>query len=193
MGYKFSRREFFNVAWLAALGLFAVKTTQIFWQFSLPRTRKGEFGGVIEIGPISELPPVNDPPVNYPEGKFWLVHTDQGLSALYKVCTHLDCLFNYDDQDGDFVCPCHGSVFEKTGGYISGPAPRSLDCFVVQFVSAEGAVLAETNSQTGAPLPVPGVSKVRIETNDDNAELMTQEIMVQVDTSRKITGSQISA
>jgi cytochrome b6-f complex iron-sulfur subunit len=53
-----------------------------------------------------------------------------------------------------FECPCHGSKSPKDGTYIEGPAPRSLDRFVIRFLDAEGQVLAETDSQ-GEPLAVP--------------------------------------
>ncbi len=45
-----------------------------------------------------------------------------GLSA---VCTHQQCTVV---PDGDrILCPCHGSVYDLTGGNVSGPAPRPLD------------------------------------------------------------------
>jgi cytochrome b6-f complex iron-sulfur subunit len=115
---------------------------------------------------------VNAAPANNAKGKFWLTRTDQGVLALYKVCTHLGCLYAWRDQEGKFICPCHGSQFEPDGTYIRGPAPRSLDRFVVQVVGPDGQVLAETDPETGGPVPVP---------DDPN-------VIVQVDTGRKVTG-----
>jgi cytochrome b6-f complex iron-sulfur subunit len=118
------------------------------------------------------LPPVDAPPVNYPRVKFWLTRSEQGVTALYKVCTHLGCLYAWRDQEGKFICPCHGSQFQHDGTYIRGPAPRSLDRFVVQVVTPDGQVLAETDPETGGPVPVP----------DD------PDVTVRVDTGRKIIG-----
>jgi cytochrome b6-f complex iron-sulfur subunit len=104
--------------------------------------------------------------------KLWLSNTDEGVTALYKVCTHLGCLYNWNEQQSRFICPCHGSEFESDGSYIRGPAPRNLDRFVIQAVdSSTGEVIAETD-ESGGPLPIP--------TDDD--------VIIQIDTGRKIDG-----
>lgn len=167
-----TRRELLNYAWLASLGVLMVNVGGIGFLFSMPRFKQGEFGGAFSLGRASNLPPVDAPPANNPKGKFWLTRTDQGLVALYKVCTHLGCLYAWRDQEGKFICPCHGSQFEYDGTYIRGPAPRSLDRFVIQVLGPDGQVLAETDPETGAPLPTP-----------DDADAI-----VQVDTGRKILG-----
>jgi len=168
-----TRRELLNYTWLASLGVLLVNVGGIGFLFAMPRFKAGEFGGVFTVGPVSTLPPVNAPPENNPKGKFWLTHTEEGVLALYKVCTHLGCLYAWRDEEGKFICPCHGSQFEYNGTYIRGPAPRSLDRFVVQVVSPDGQILAETDPETGAPVPIP----------EDQAAV------VQVDTGRKITGA----
>jgi cytochrome b6-f complex iron-sulfur subunit len=104
--------------------------------------------------------------------KLWLSNTDQGVMALYKVCTHLGCLYNWRDSENKFVCPCHGSQFQADGTYITGPAPRNLDRFVVQAVDpSTGQVIAE--SSAGDPLPV----------TDPNT-------VIRVDTGNRIQGEQ---
>ena len=91
--------------------------------------------------------------------------------ALYKVCTHLGCLYNWNNQEGKFICPCHGSQFQANGTYIQGPAPRSLDRFAVQAIDpATGEVLAE--AMDGEPLPVPD----------------KPDAIIQVDTGSRVKG-----
>jgi cytochrome b6-f complex iron-sulfur subunit len=167
-----NRREFLNLAWLASMGLMTVNFAGATYLFAMPRFKEGQFGGVFSAGTVADLPPVGGAPANFPKVKLWLSNTEEGLVAIYKVCTHLGCLYNWNSQEGKFICPCHGSQFQQNGEYIRGPAPRSLDRFVLQIVSPEGDVLAETDAETGAPLAVP----------DD------PQALVKVDTGRKING-----
>ncbi|MDD2695101.1 MAG: Rieske 2Fe-2S domain-containing protein, partial [Anaerolineales bacterium] len=115
-----NRREFLNFAWLASLGLLTVNLGGVVYLFSMPRFKEGEFGGLVTVGKVAELPPAGSPPVNYPKVKFWLSNTTEGVAALYKVCTHLGCLYNWSEQENKFICPCHGSQFEPDGTYIQG-------------------------------------------------------------------------
>jgi cytochrome b6-f complex iron-sulfur subunit len=170
-----NRREFLNFAWLASLGFLTISVAGVGFLFAMPRFKEGEFGGVFTIGPASELPSSDEPPDNYPGVKIWLSNTDEGVLALYKVCTHLGCLYSWRNQENKFVCPCHGSQFEKDGDFIQGPAPRSLDRFVVQAVDpATNEVIVE--SSDGEPLPVP-----------EDAD-----VIIKVDTGQRIQGDRIS-
>lgn len=150
-----NRREFLNYAWLVSIGFFTVAAGGVTYLFSLPRFKEGEFGGVVTVGTVETLPDVNQPPDNYAKTKFWLSNTPEGLVALYKVCTHLGCLYNWNNQEIIYLCPCHGSQFEKGGEYILGPAPRDLDQFVIRIETPDGEVLVETDATTGDPIPVP--------------------------------------
>lgn len=167
-----NRREFLNLAWLASLGFLTVNLAGITFLFAMPRFKEGEFGGVHTTGKVSDLPAAGSAPENLPKVKMWLSNTEQGLAAIYKVCTHLGCLYNWNNQEGKFICPCHGSEFELNGNYLRGPAPRSLDRFIIQIVDQEGNVLVETDPETGNPVPVP---------DDPNA-------VIKVDTGRKVVG-----
>jgi cytochrome b6-f complex iron-sulfur subunit len=173
---KINRRQFLNFAWLASLGFLMVDFAGVTYLFAMPRFKEGEFGGVFTIGKVSDLPETGSPPMNIPKVKLWLSNTDQGVMALYKVCTHLGCLYNWNNQEGKFICPCHGSQFQANGTYIQGPAPRSLDRFIVQAVDPNsGNVLAETDT-LGEPLAVP---------NNPDA-------IIKVDTGRKVIGKRHS-
>lgn len=171
-----SRREFLNYAWLVSLGFFTVSAAGATYLFALPRFREGEFGGIITVGTVGNLPDISDPPDNYAKTKFWLSNTPEGLVALYKVCTHLGCLYNWNGQEIKYICPCHGSQFEKAGKYILGPAPRNLDQFVIRIETPEGELIVETDPITGAPIPVP-----------DNPDAI-----VKVDTGIRIVGTRHS-
>ncbi|MCE2466559.1 MAG: Rieske 2Fe-2S domain-containing protein [Caldilineaceae bacterium] len=119
-----------------------------------PRFKAGEFGGDFLLGSAAGLPSLEAAPQSDPLGKFWLINTDEGPRALYMVCTHLGCLFKWVDANKRFECPCHGSKFTREGDWIEGPAPRSLDQFVVE-VTQDGSVVASTQSADGS-IQAPG-------------------------------------
>lgn len=152
---KVTRREALNLAWLASMGFLFVSFSGVTVLFAMPRFREGEFGGIIPIGSPDALPTTTSPPENFPKVKFWLSNTDDGVLAIYKVCTHLGCLYGWNDQETKFICPCHGSQFAKDGTFLDGPAPRSLDRFVIQLVDPDtGEVISQTN-EDGEPLIIP--------------------------------------
>jgi cytochrome b6-f complex iron-sulfur subunit len=149
-----NRREFLTYAWAGALGLLTLESGLATYQFMYPRFRAGEFGGEFLLGAAAALPQVGIDPQGNTNGKFWLINTDEGPRALYMVCTHLGCLYKWEPSNSRFECPCHGSKFSREGHYIEGPAPRSLDQFVIKVKEGE-AVLAET-VDTGDSISAPG-------------------------------------
>jgi cytochrome b6-f complex iron-sulfur subunit len=152
-----TRREFLNYAWLSSLGfVFLVGFGGATFFFSFPRFKAGEFGGLFDLGKAGDvLPKPEDPPIHNTEGKFWLSNVNGMIIALYDVCVHLGCLYQWQPVTGRFECPCHGSKYQKNGTYIEGPAPRSLDRMVVSFNSpGTNQPIATTDAQ-GDPLPIP--------------------------------------
>ncbi|MCO6453495.1 MAG: Rieske 2Fe-2S domain-containing protein [Caldilineales bacterium] len=140
-----NRREFLTYAWGATLGLVAVQGGVATLWFSYPRFRTGQFGGVFTLtGP---LPEISARPDEYLQGKFWWSHTEDGMKALYKVCTHLGCLYEWKDQTQRFECPCHGSRFRQDGRVIRGPAARDLDEFVATVYDQAGTQIDQTTSE----------------------------------------------
>ena len=58
----------------------------------------------------------------------WFVKGPSGGLTVYSpICPHLGCRYSWDESEGHFVCPCHGSVFAINGTVLGGPAPRPLD------------------------------------------------------------------
>lgn len=149
-----NRREFLNIAWLASLGFLTVALGGGAVIFGIPRFREGEFGGMFTVGRVADLPPQDAAPANYPKVKLWISNSAEGLTALYKVCVHLGCIYGWSDQETKFICPCHGSQYAPNGDYILGPAPRSLDRFVITIEDENGNVLAQT-PEDGGPVQLP--------------------------------------
>jgi Rieske Fe-S protein len=66
------------------------------------------------------------------EQKVYIVRAREGyFYALSAVCTHLGCITNWKSEEGIIACPCHGSKFNNEGKKIIGPAPRSLERFMI--------------------------------------------------------------
>lgn len=163
-----SRREFLNYVWGASMALFMAQLGGVTFFFAYPRFRKGEQGGKFDKVP-ADFPAVGEKPNADGVGKFWMIRTPEGAYVHYRVCTHLGCIFAYDDTAQGFACPCHGSQFARNGDWKAGPAPRGLDRFPVKVYDAAGAVLVD--APDGGPFQIP-----------DNAA------RVEVDTARKLTG-----
>ncbi len=148
---EMTRRELLTYAWGASLGLLGITAGVGTFMFMMPRFKAGEFGGDFFLGPESSMPPTDAAPLAEVAGKFWLVNTaDEGVKALYMVCTHLGCLYKWEASNLRFECPCHGSKFSREGFYIEGPAPRSLDRF--DLTVENGEVTVHTGKKiVGAP------------------------------------------
>jgi cytochrome b6-f complex iron-sulfur subunit len=63
----------------------------------------------------------------------------EGLLALYWKCVHLGCTVPWKPDEefqgnaGVFHCPCHGSIYLRTGQNVAGPAPRPLDLMEIEL------------------------------------------------------------
>jgi len=59
-------------------------------------------------------------------GVFLLARMSQSsFSAIEAVCTHEGCTVTGADGD-QYVCPCHGSRYDRSGHVVHGPATASL-------------------------------------------------------------------
>ncbi len=50
----------------------------------------------------------------------------KGFMALSRVCTHLGCVVEYDDENKRLLCPCHAGIYDLEGNVVSGPPPKPL-------------------------------------------------------------------
>jgi cytochrome b6-f complex iron-sulfur subunit len=169
------------------MALFAAETVGLIIYFAIPRFREGEFGGAF-VEALDSLPEKNAEPVNRAEGRYWLVNLDTtvdqgsermylasdetepivGVAAIYKVCTHLGCIYAWNTANQRFECPCHGSKYRLDGRRIESPAPRSLDRFLVEILDADGVVLAsspvDADGAYGEVALPAGAQTIRIDT-----------------------------
>jgi Rieske Fe-S protein len=60
----------------------------------------------------------------------WIRRQDKGeeaITVLSSICPHLGCPINWHPDQSQFVCPCHGGVFNQKGERTGGPPPRAMD------------------------------------------------------------------
>ncbi|HUG16245.1 MAG TPA: Rieske 2Fe-2S domain-containing protein [Thermomicrobiales bacterium] len=139
---RVTRRSFLRNAVLGSVGVVSLQITGGFVYFFWPN-KTGAFGGEIAV-PASAVPEVGAPPYRNQSGRFYVIHNDDGVLALYWKCPHLGCTVPWDDAADEFHCPCHGSVYDRTGVLIAGPAPRPMDLMPIT-VLPDQTLLVDTN------------------------------------------------
>lgn len=69
--------------------------------------------------------------------------TGDGYRALSASCTHLGCGISWDQKKQQYLCPCHGGVFDRTGKVLAGPPPRAMDRFEARLNKETGDIEVE--------------------------------------------------
>jgi menaquinol-cytochrome c reductase iron-sulfur subunit len=62
---------------------------------------------------------------------------EEGFVAISTRCAHLGCPVRFVKAAANFICPCHGGVYDFEGKVIGGPPVRPLDRFQTRL-SADG-------------------------------------------------------
>jgi cytochrome b6-f complex iron-sulfur subunit len=138
---KIARRGFLRNATLGAVLVILAEFGGGFVRLLWPN-KTGAFGKALTV-PATSVPPVDGEPYRNTAGKFYLVHTKDGLMALYWKCPHLGCTVPWVPSENQFHCPCHGSIYSYDGNRTGGPAPRPMDYMAVT-VQPSGDVVVDT-------------------------------------------------
>ena len=137
----FNRRRFLGLVWAASLVGLAGQAGWALLKFFQPRAKAGTFGAIVRAGQVAEFQP--GVVKHILAGSFFISHIEgAGLLALWHRCTHLGCTVPWREDEGQFHCPCHSSLFNRAGEVIGGPAPRPLDLFTIEI--ANGEVIVDT-------------------------------------------------
>lgn len=87
--------------------------------------------GEITYHPISRSARVSFTTYQPPTG-IWLLRDGDGWLALANITGHpKGCTVVWNPSADKFTEPCLGSVFERSGKVIAGPAPQGLDAYSV--------------------------------------------------------------
>ena len=139
------RRSFVRNAALGGVVLNLTLLTGGTLRFLWPN-KTGDFGKTLRV-PASLIPPVDGQPMVSSPGHFYLVHTKDGVMALWWRCPHLGCTVPpWNPAAQEFHCPCHGSIYNYEGVRTGGPAPRPMDYMTVTVDQATGDLLVNTGS-----------------------------------------------
>lgn len=70
--------------------------------------------------------------------RVYVVRTAKGddassFKALSPICSHAGCTIEYDDDQNQFICPCHDAKFETSGAKIDGPAPDDMEALAISI------------------------------------------------------------
>lgn len=91
------------------------------------------------VGDVSHVP-YESPTVfevNFPVQQSWKVpestyvvfvvrHRDGSIDAFSNICTHMQCPVRWEPPLGEFLCPCHGGLYNLSGVNVGGPPPKPL-------------------------------------------------------------------
>lgn len=144
---EISRRSFLKLGWGALLGFIASgagATLRFIFPnvlYEPPQTFKAGFPEEYPLGVSTRWAK---------EQRVWIVHSEEGIYALWARCTHLGCTPNWFQAESRFRCPCHGSNYTTQGDVIAGPAPKPLYRCGIRLL-ASGEILIDKSVLEGRP------------------------------------------
>ena len=140
------RRRFLNTTW-KALGVVLI-AEGVWTSYDLLNPNAASGGAVIDAGPVSDFE--QEGSVRYfLNGRFYVTNHEGGLRALYQKCPHLGCRVPFCSTSQQFECPCHGSVYNVIGEYLTGAAPRGMDRFEISI--HDDRVMVDTGTLVEGP------------------------------------------
>lgn len=137
-GNTVGRRGFINVflsvtglAWLGSI------LYPVFRYLNPPDLPEANISS-LKVGKLDDIAFNSGQIVKFGRTPVLLLRDSEGeLRALHAVCTHLDCIVQYQPEKEVIWCACHGGVYDTYGKNISGPPPRPLEPFAVNIVNGE--------------------------------------------------------
>lgn len=69
-------------------------------------------------------------------------NTSSSFTAVQVACTHEGTAIGYNNGQGVFICPLHGSQFSKAGAVLQGPATTALQQYTVNIQGSTLTVVA---------------------------------------------------
>jgi cytochrome b6-f complex iron-sulfur subunit len=159
-----SRREFLYCTLCASAALTSAGACAAVTWFAQPRPVVNRDLFVIQ----SEILPQPDTFPVWFAPRYFLVRKPEGLIVLDAHCPHLGSRVNWSEENHRFECVSHGGRYYLDGTWLTGPAKRGMDRYILNVVTPDGTI---STPEDGSPVPV------------DNA------IRIELDIHRKILGA----
>src|SRR5579859_6879588 len=107
---RINRRQFIGIAWAASLVALFGQAGAAMINYLQPRTSPGGFGAKVIAGRPKEFR--NGTVSVVQKGHFYISRLDDGgLLAISWHCTHLGCTVPWRQDEKQFHCPCHSSLY----------------------------------------------------------------------------------
>ena len=141
-----NRRQFLLSGW--KVGGAVLIGAAVYTAYEALRPLVGGAGGTkLKVGPPDNF--AKNTSTYYPEGRLYVVNAKGDLLALSQKCPHLGCQVPFCESSGRFECPCHGSIFDLGGEYITGPSPRGMDRYPLEVKG--DTVVVDTGTLEAGP------------------------------------------
>ncbi|MGZ4783705.1 MAG: QcrA and Rieske domain-containing protein [Oryzihumus sp.] len=106
-----------------------------------PTSAQPTSGATSAVGTVASLPVGQAVSFTNPAdgNPGWVVHSAADTFVAFSaVCTHAGCPVQYDPSSVQFLCPCHGGVYDgRTGQVLQGPPPAPLPSIRVHVVGGQ--------------------------------------------------------
>jgi menaquinol-cytochrome c reductase iron-sulfur subunit len=146
-----TRRQFLTRGTGLLMGLITLMLSIPAIGFLLSPLFTGTRESWVKVGPVDDIP-VDTPTameVSVPLGEGFPVpdvrrivyvvrRKDGTVLALSNICSHMQCDVHWDKRLSQFLCPCHGGLYDIKGTNIGGPPPRPLPQWVHRFSADPG-------------------------------------------------------
>jgi Rieske Fe-S protein len=75
------------------------------------------------------------------------------LNILSNSCAHLGCPVRWFPEKHEFLCPCHGGLYDINGGYVGGPPPRGMYSYTQAEIREDGSLHVRHNYDVKPGIP----------------------------------------
>jgi Rieske Fe-S protein len=76
----------------------------------------------------------------------------ESINVLSNSCAHLGCPVRWlvnTEGHGEFLCPCHGGIYDINGGWVGGPPPRGMYRYTRVKVEEDGTLYVKHQFDVG--------------------------------------------